>query len=447
MLTDNRLVARLLRSSSWIILGYGASQAFRLISNLILAKLLFPEAFGLMALISVITLGLILFSDVGIAPSIAQSDRGDDPAFLNTAWTIQVIRGFGLWITACILAYPVSLFYGQPDLTFYLPIAAFAMVINGFEPTRIQTALRHLNLGRVTALDLMSQLIGITSMIVLAYLWQSVAALVVGGLITALALLLLRYVFLPGQRNKFDWEKPAVNELVTFGKWIFLSTLFGFFSTQGDKAILGKFLSLQNLGIYNIGFFLASFPILLGQNVTGRVMIPVYREMDSKDAAKISRIRYGLTAGLMSLLAFMALAGPWLVDHLYDERYLASGAVVSAVSIAMMPVVIGMTYDHAALARGDSRRYFVLSATRACLQVGFLLLGVIAGGLIGALLGMALGALLSHVVIIWLARAHHVWDAKHDTVFFLFWVGAAVLTIWTHGPMIIELLGMVGRST
>lgn len=443
--TDRRLIARFLRSSSWIILGYGASQVLRLISNLILAKLLFPEAFGLMALISVITLGLILFSDVGISPSIAQSKRGDDPDFLNTAWTVQVLRGFGLWLAACALAYPVSIFYEQPDLVLYLPIAAFALVLNGFEPTRIHSAQRHLKLGRVTALDLVAQTIGICAMIGLAILWQSVAALVVGGLVTSLAMLTLSNLLLPGLRNSLRFERPAVTELVIFGKWIFLSTLFGFFSSQGDKLILGKFLTLENLGLYNIGFFLASFPILLGQNVTGRVMIPVYRDMDSTEELHIRRIRYGLTGGLVALLTTAALIGPQLVDLLYDARYLASGAIIVVLAVSQMPVVIGMSYDQAALARGDSRRFFVLSALRASFQISFLLIGIYFAGLIGAMIGMGMAALLAHGVTVWLARAHGVWHAMHDVVFFTIWVIVGMVAYTLHGDTIHLLLGTMGR--
>jgi O-antigen/teichoic acid export membrane protein len=392
-----------------------------------------------------ITVGLILFSEVGIGPSIAQSKRGDDPDFLNTAWTIQVIRGFCLWVVACGLAYPVSLFYQQPDILLYLPIAAFGLVINGFEPTRIETAHRHLQLGRLTGLNLIAQLIGVVAMISFAVIWQSVAALVAGALVTSVATLILSNLFLTGIKNTCRWEKSSVSELISFGKWIFLSTLSNFFSSQGDKAILGKFLTLQNLGIYNIGFFLASFPLLLGQNVTGRVMIPVYRDMDSNDARRVKRIRYGLTGGLMGLLALMALAGPWIVGLLYDARYMASGAVVVAVSVAMMPAVIGMTYDQAALARGDSRRYFMLHAIRAALQISLLLIGVLTYGLIGALCGMALAGLLTHIPVIWLARAHGVWDMRHDSVFFIFWISIALLTYVLHSTLVVDLLGQAGR--
>ena len=436
----NRLMARAARSASWIVLGYGASQAIRLGSNLILTRLLFPEAFGLMALLSVVTVGLTLFSDVGISPSISQSRRGDDPDFLNTAWTIQLIRGAALWLVACGLAYPLALFYGQPDLVTYLPLAALSLLVSGFNPTRIETAHRHLLMGRLTVLDLLSQIIGIAVMIVLAVLLKSVAALVIGGVAGAVAKLLLTHFFLPGARNRLRFEKAAVGELVTFGKWIFLSTVFWFFASQGDKAVLGKFLTLEMLGIYNIGFFLASFPLLLGQNVTSRVMIPIYRE--GENPARIRRLRYLLSGGVTFLLCAMALSGPWLVDVLYDPRYAASGGIVVLLAVGLIPQVIGMTYDQAALAAGDSRRFFLYNATRSTLQLGLLLAGTVWFGLVGAIVGMSLAMILAHGVLIWLARAHGDWDPVHDAVFALCGGLAAVLALWLHADAVAALVGL-----
>ncbi|MCX7559231.1 oligosaccharide flippase family protein [Sulfitobacter sp. F26204] len=431
-------MARVVRSSSFIIMGYGGSQALRLASNLILTRLLFPEAFGLMALISVVTVGLMLFSDVGISPSIAQSKRGDDPAFLNTAWSIQIVRGALLWGIATLLAGPIAAFYDQPELAQYLPIAALSLVVSGFNPTRIETAQRHLLMGRLTVLDLLSQVIGVVVMIVLAMMWQSVLALVVGGVVGALAKLLLTHFFLPGIRNRFQFERKAVGELVTFGKWIFLSTLAWFFASQGDKAILGKFLTLEVLGIYNIGYFLASFPLLLGQAVVSKIMIPVYRE--KADATRIQRLRYGLTLGISALLIVMALLGPWLVGVLYDARYLNSGAIVVVLAVSVLPQVIGITYDQAALAAGDSRRFFIYNAIRATLQVSLLLLGAIFAGLIGAIAGLGLAMVLAHFVLIWLARAHEVWDGRHDL--FLAVVGGigGGAALWLHWDKITAMI-------
>ena len=126
------LLARAIRSSAWTIFGYGTSQAVRLGANLILTRLLFPEAFGLMALIGVIITGLALFSDFGIGPSIMQNKRGDEPAFLNTAWTIQILRGAVLYLGCCALAWPAAVFYGEPTLAHFLSIASLSLLIGGF---------------------------------------------------------------------------------------------------------------------------------------------------------------------------------------------------------------------------------------------------------------------------------------------------------------------------
>ncbi|MCA0869490.1 oligosaccharide flippase family protein [Seohaeicola saemankumensis] len=433
------LMARVLRSGSMLVIGYGGSQALRLAGNLVLTRILFPEAFGLMALVSVVTVGLSMFSDVGIGPAISQNKRGDDPDFLDTAWTIQVLRGLALWGATALVALPVAHFYGEPALALYLPIAGVALAIAGLNPTRIETAHRHLWLERLTALDLLSQFLGILAMVLLALATQSVIALVLGGVMQAAFRLALTTWLLPGHRNRFRWEKAAANELVHFGKWIFLSTAFWFVTSQGDRAILGKFLSLELLGLYNIAYFLASFPTLLGHSVNNRLMIPVYREKpaheDPANRRKQRLLRLVLTAGVLCLSLIMAYVGPALVGLLYDERYLASGPLVTLIACAMIPSVIGMTYDQAALAAGDSRSFFIFSAVRAVAQVGMILLGVSTFGLVGAVVAIGFANLLAYPVLIWLARKHDVWDPLHDlaaaAVSFAL-AGGAIALHWDH---------------
>jgi O-antigen/teichoic acid export membrane protein len=104
-----------IRGAVWTIASYGTSQILRFGSNLILTRLLIPDVFGLMALVYVFISGLHLFSDIGIGTSIIQNKRGDDPVFLNTAWTMQVIRGVGLWICSLLIAWPVAAFYAKPN--------------------------------------------------------------------------------------------------------------------------------------------------------------------------------------------------------------------------------------------------------------------------------------------------------------------------------------------
>jgi len=444
LMRGDGLSARAARSSTWTILGFGGSQVLRLASNLILTRMLFPEAFGVMALVSIFMMGLAMFSDLGVGPAIMQSKRGDDPEFLNTAWTIQVIRGFTLWLVATGLSFPMAAFYGEPQLVLLIPVAGAALAISGFNPTRLESAGRHLLLGRVTAIDMATQVVGILSAVILAWIFQSVWALVISGIISISTQVLLNWRLLPGITNRFRWESPAAHELIHFGKWIFLSTVAGFFYSQGDRVVLGKYLSLEMLGVYNIGFFMASFPLLLGSALVWKILIPIYRERPPlksvENFRKLQKMRFLLSAGLMAVLILVACSGVILIELLYDPRYASAGAVVVLISCIQVLPVIGLTYDQAALASGDSKRFFVLTAYKAVAMIAGLVIGVEVAGLFGALAGQGIATLLIYPATVWLARRQGAWDPLHDSLFALVGVGGAALAIWLNFPAVSALI-------
>lgn len=430
------LFARALRGSAFTAGSYALAQGMRLASNLILTRLLAPDAFGVMAIVSVVLVGMIMFSDVGVSASISQSKRGDDPDFLNTAFTIHAFRGTMLWLVVCAMAWPLSQFYNEPELVWLLPAAGLTLFIAGFNPTRIDTATRHLLLGRVTALDLLAQAIGILAMVLLALVFKSVWALVVGSIIGSFAKLALTWVYLPGERNRFHWDRTSGQELIHFGKWIFMSTACGFLLAQGDKAIFGHYLTSEQLGVYNIGFFLASFPLLLARAVNSRIMIPLYRDhhpaTSPQNFAKLRKLRFIITGGTLSLLGVLALVGVPLVGLLYDARYAAAGLIVVAVALVQMPETIGITYDQSALAAGDTKTYFWLQALKATVQTFAFLLGVKLGGLEGALLAQGIALLALHPAVILLARKHRAWDPLNDLVFMTLAAVFVVLAFWAN---------------
>lgn len=442
-LSSDGLNARVMRSSAWTVIGYGTSQVLRLVSNLILTRLLYPEAFGMMALVMVFMMGLAMFSDVGVGPSIMQSKRGDDPDFLNTAWTIQVIRGTCLWLFSCAMAIPVANFYSEPQLAELIPIAGLGLLITGFTPTRLETAQRHLVLGRVSITNIITQVVGIIAAIGFALITKSVWAFVLSSLVSIVAQLWMYDRFLPGARNRFRWEKESVHELVHFGKWIFLSTVAGFLFTQGDKVILGKYLSIEMLGIYNIGFFLASFPLALSSNIIHKILIPLYRERPPSESPenyhKMRMMRFGLTASLLALLMGFAFLGVWLINMLYDMRYADAGAIVVLTAVMQIPLVIVLTYDQAALAAGDSKRFFVLAGTKAIAMITCLIIGVQMAGLFGALISQAVAILLVYPVVIWLARRQGAWDPLHDLTFAIIGSLFGATAIWFNLDAVLAL--------
>lgn len=445
-LQGDTLRAKIWRSSFLSVGGFGFSQIIRLASNLLLTRLLYPEAFGMMALITVFLMGLAMFSDTGTTPAILQSKRGDDPNFLNTAWTIQVIRGFCLWIIACILAWPMAAIYNEPQLLEFLPVAALSLVIAGFDPTKMDTANRHLMLGRVTILDMITQLSGVLFAIVAAWLTGSLWSLVLSGLVGAIVQLYINTRFLPGPNNRFHWEKEAASELINFGKWIFLSTIAGFLFTQGDKLIIGKYLILYEFGIYNIGFFLASFPLMLGMMVTSKILIPIYRTKPPSESRenflKLRKMRTFVTAALLLMIGTFGALGTWLVDIMYDPRYAAAGPIVVMIAVMQIPHIVVLTYDQAALAMGDSKRFFVLAASRAVITLLSLYIGLEIAGLLGGILARGVSVLIFYPIVIWLARKSGAWDSRHDMTYFVVGGIIAASVIWMHWDDVIALSEM-----
>jgi len=451
-LNDNRAVpsgaagftARIARGTVFTMAGFGVSSVIRLGSNLLLARLVFPEAFGIIALVSVLMVGLMMFSDIGITPSIQSSKRGDDPDFLNTAWTIQIIRSVILFALACGLAWPMAWFYGQPDLLQLIPATAVSLLIMAVQPTRLDTAARHLNLGRLTAIELTTQSLSVVVMLAIAWVTGSVWAMVAGNLAAAVIRVALAWTVLPGIPNRLRWERAAVSELVHYGKWIFLSTAATFLVMQSDKLILGRYLTLEGLGLYNIGHVLAGFPLLMGYALTGRLMIPIYREnppaRSPQNFARLRRIRLALSGLLLALMVPLALGGVWLVDLLYDARYVSSGVVVVMLAVALLPQILTLSYDQVALASGDSRGYFRLNAMRAVALVGLMLLAVPLAGVAGAALALGLTHLLTWPLVARLAHRHGAWDPAHDALMgalaLMLALGAGLL----HGPAIVQLV-------
>lgn len=385
------LTGRVIRGSAWTFVGYVSGQGIRLAGNLVLTRLLFPEAFGLMSLVQVFMQGLQMFSDVGIGPSLIQNKRGDDPHFVNTAWTIQVIRGCTLSGIAAIIAWPVAAFYGEPTLGWLLTVSGLTAMISGFTSSAVFMAQRHLALGRLTLLDLGSQIIGTVLMVTLAISYRSVWVLVVGGLVSAITRTVLSHMVLASERNRLRWERSSVSALLTFGKWIFVSTLTTFLAGQADRLIFGKMIPLEMLGVYSIAAMLATMPAQLIVKIGSAVIFPAYsRIVQAGESLRsaMTKVRKTLMLGGGALVAFMAATGSALVSVLYDERYADAGLMLQILSIGTWFQILQCTNGSALLALGNAR--WVAAGNLAKL-IGLAILvplGFLAGGFTGALVAL-----------------------------------------------------------
>jgi len=398
---------RALSGSVWTLVGYGGSQLIRLGGNLVLAHLLFPAAFGVMALVSVVMQGIQFFSDIGVGPSIIQNRRGYDPDFLNTAWTMQVIRGFIIWIVASLLAWPAAQFFGKNDplahqLLYILPVVGFTAVIGGFFSTSVYLLNRRLQFAWLTLLDLIPQFFTTLTMIILAWIHPSIWALVEGGFAGFIVhLILSHWVNLP-LRNRFRWDPSALHDLLRFGTWIFLGTMVSYFTANLDRIIIGKLLSLKELGLYSIALTFARFPLEICGRLSTYVLFPILSRMRDEPSILVAQSLKArnliLLGGGAGALCF-GIAAPVFFKHLYDPRYAGAGEISQWLSIFVWFNILLISMEKIPLALGHPRALFVSNlVTTAGYGIG--ILGFWWNGLHGFILGLCFSYVAAHLVLL-----------------------------------------------
>lgn len=430
--------ARSMRGSALTAFQFGAQNVLRLGSNLVLTRLLFPEAFGLMALVTVLTSGVAMFSIIGIRGSIIKEERATDPHFLNTAWTLSIIRGVILTVIVLLLARPFAAFYEQPILVGLLTINAFVLFFKGFNSMRILVAQREIQLGRLTALTIGTQVVSLLIMAGLAWWLQTVWALAIGNVISVILTMAGSHLFLPGHQERLGFDRQVAGKIFHFGKWILLATMAAFVIQQGDKAVLGKFVSLETLALYNIALMLATIPFEFGRTMIERVIYPLYaRRPPGEDRAyqtKIFRARMGLTGLLLLSVIVMSLIGEALVELLYDPRYEAAGSFLALIALSGLPIIILQSYEKLPLAAGDSGRFAAYKITYALITLGLLLLGVIYYGIGGAIVSRALAAIVAYPLLVITVRRYGGWDPRHDFLFFAASAAVVLGFLWIMQP-------------
>jgi len=394
---------RAVKATIFIVGGYGASQVLRLAGNLILTRLLVPEYFGIMALANVVYLGLGLFSDFGISPSIIRSSRSSDTNFLNTAWTIQILRGFMLFLLSVVIAYPVAGFYDESILMLVIPTIGVNSVIIGFQSTSIILLQKELKQGQLTFIELVVQSVGLAFMIVIAYIYKNVWALVIGGLFSSTIKMIWSHLLNTEKPNRFLLEKAAIIELISFGKWIFISTAMMFLATQADRLIFGRIFSLSFLGVYAIAVIFAEIPKKIIGRVSGSVIFPLltkYSYLSHKELKKkIEDQRSKILIILAFLVGILACFGDFLVISLYDSRYVQASWILPLLAIGIWPLILYATIDRILYVVGKPKYSSIGNLLKFIYMLVFVPFLYRIAGNFGAVLAVALNDIPVYIII------------------------------------------------
>ena len=414
------LKQRVLQSGSWTLIGYGANQTLRLGGNLVLTRLLFPEAFGIMAIIQAAIFGITMLTDMGLSQAIIQNRNGNHPEFINTAWTIQVIRGFLGWLILCALAYPLAYIYREPLLASILPVIGLTAIIAGFNSTKLYTAQRNMELSRATLIEVGSYSLGLISTIYLAWLQQSVWALVWGQIFTVSLKVIASHLLLSGIRNRFTWNRNALASLLGFGRWILLSSSLTFLSVEGARLLIGAMLDMRQLALYTLASTLSMMLWQAMQQLAGKVFFPAYAEVYRSNPDRLFSVL--LKARLILILPSWLLAvvfvffGPHIMGTLYDTRYAESGHMLELLAAGLLIRCLWGAYSGLLMAMGKVAAETTLTAIQIVFQIGAIYAGYHMLGEKGIVMGVAAANWITYPVYAFMMHRNKLWQPKLDLV-------------------------------
>jgi O-antigen/teichoic acid export membrane protein len=392
-----------IEAASFVVIGFGLSSVIRLIGNIVLTKLLMPELFGLVSLARVFVMGLYLFSDIGLAPAVIRSDRSNDPVFLNTVWTIQIIRSAVITCLLCIIAFPVAALYNEPILKKVIPVIGLLVMINSVQSTALITLDRDLQQKKLTIMSLVVQIISTGCMLVAAYFFRNIWALMFSDLIGNIIMVVWSLLLNKAHPNRLMLEKRAVRELLSFGKWILVSTAMVFLASQADRLLLGKLFTMTKFGVYNIAVTFAELPKQVITRLSGKIFFPLIAKYSHSPREelrkKIGAPRARMLALLAVAVALFGAFGDLPVRILYDQRYSAAAWILPLLVIGMWPLLLINTIDSSLLAIGKSKYSAISNFAKFVYMIVLIPVSFRLFGELGVILVVAFNDIPSYIII------------------------------------------------
>jgi O-antigen/teichoic acid export membrane protein len=395
------------KAGLWTLAGHGSSQVLRLLGNLLLTRLLVPEAFGMMSVATVIMVGVWMFSDLGLRQVLVRSPRASEPVFVNTVWTLQVMQAGAvaslMLIVAAGLAFaqyagriPAGSTYASPDLPLLIAGLSVGAILAGLESTKLAIAEKEMLVGPVVRIELGSQAVGLLAMCGAALLHPTVFVLLVGALVSGIVKVIASHRLRVGVANRLHFSRPIAREVCHISSWIVVSSALTFMSNNFDKLILAWLLGSNTMGQFVIAALLVGAVTDVVTRISSRVAYPAITkayELDNTGLARsYYRTRIPTDAFCMLVAAFLFWFGPDIVRLLYDDRYLQAGEFLRILAVTLLGARYAVVpYMYLLLGRTS------LMAAEQAFRFAGMMVGVTSGyalyGTTGAIWGIALGQL------------------------------------------------------
>ena len=323
----------------WRGLAEGGEKIIFLARLFILARLLAPEDFGLLAVGMVALAMMLRLTDFGVVASLIQAPESDK-RHLDTAWTISLLRGVGIAAILLVAAPWIAEAFGEAKATDIIRALALTALLQAAASIQVAKLNRELRFRGLAAIRL-SSAVANTAVAILLAPSLGVWAMVWGAIAGELTFMIVSYLVAP-YRPRFSISDQATKSIARFGRWIFL---IGIISVAADSAIrwiIANRLGVAELGLYFMAWRLAYLPVQLISELVNEVAFPVYAQLQSnrdKAAAAFRSLLVSVAAIMVPTCLVFAWLVPELVQHVLSDRWQGTVEVMQLLiltSIAML---------------------------------------------------------------------------------------------------------------
>lgn len=389
--SDGSLQRKAVRSGVWVGLSSAGVAMLSFARSVILARLLTPEIFGLMAICSMSLRMIEIFTETGFgAALIHRQQRFEDAR--DTAFTLMVLRGVGLSILAFLIAPWAAAFYDQPVLDSIVAVVGLSFILTGCQNVNVIALQKELDFKRLTYFEQAGGVINFIVSVGFAYVFRSVWALVYAQIAAAAINTGLSFVMVPG-RVRFRFDCGIAKELFHYGKFITGLAIVVFFTRELDNLAIGKVLGMDALGYYVVAYTLANIPSTYLSSVLAKVLFPMFSKLQADRAGlgvEYARGMRLLAAVAVPLSVGIAVLAPEIVAVLYGAQWAPSVTPLQILAVFGCFRALWMLNGYLYNAIGKPQIDFYVSLSRLIVMGALLYPLTVSYGIIGASVAVAM---------------------------------------------------------
>lgn len=322
----------LARSSAWIIAGRWGSRAIGLLSTVILARLLTPEDFGLVAIATLIVGFAELIAVRGQRLAIVQK-KDPDPDFINSAWTITLLSGFVFGLIVVALGPAFAYYFGDPRVELVIYVMSIRIFMMGADNIGMMLFIKELDFKRDFYLNIYEKIFPFIITLSLAFYYRNYWALIAGLLIGHAGAVASTYIMHP-YRPRICFKKTS--EIWSFSGWVLVESLGSYFTLMLDRFFIPSVGSTSAMGHYHVGADLARMPTFEAFVPLNRAFFPAYAQLRDAPREMINSFINILSVAAIICIPVsvgFSLVADEAVRFIYGEKWIEMIPVVRWISV------------------------------------------------------------------------------------------------------------------